>query len=188
MSNIHRSFSIYRLIGVLGFTAMVIFLAVMGGGAGFVHAPGIFIIFLSTFMLLLATFGHDYLKFLPDSFLTLFCIPVTPIPRYADICRFGSRYAIASSLITVFISYIGMLRHIDDPSSIGAGFSLIITPILYALILSEVVFVYLHKSYSDGEESNHPTPPIPMSILSILVYGAGALLLSFVTLYYAFIH
>ena len=166
---------------------MVVFLAVMGGGAGFVHAPGIFIIFLSTFMLLLATFGQDYLKFLPDSFLTLFCIPASPIPRYADICRFGSRYAIASSLIAVFISYIGMLQNLDDPSTIGAGFSLIITPILYALILSEVVFVYLHQSYSDGEESNH-TPPIPMSILSILIYGAGALFLSFVTLYYAFIH
>jgi flagellar motor component MotA len=186
MNSAQRQFSICRTLGVLGFSALVLLWIYMGGCVGFIHAPGLMFTFGGTFLLLLATFQQDFLKFIPDSFLTLFCTPAQSIPRYADICRFGGRYAMASSLIAVFISYIHMIREMDDPSTIGAGFSLRLTPILYALLLSEVLFVYLYKAYTDSDKNT--TPPVPMNNLGVILLAIGALAASFVTLYWVFIY
>ena len=143
-----------------------------GGGAGFVNLPAFMITFGFSFFLLLGTFGTDYLKFIPDSILTIFATPLEPIPRYADIARFGSRYSVAGAVIATLVGFIQMLRNLNDPSTIGLGMAVALLPMLYALVLSEVIFAMLYKVYSDGGEPKD-SPPLATITLAITLIALG---------------
>ena len=151
MGSPKRRFSLSRTVAVLGMLLLFGGAIVSGGGTGFIDLPSLLPTFGFTFFLLLGSFGVDFLKFIPDAIITLFMTPSTPLPRYAEIARFGSRYAVASAVIVTLLNFIQMLQNLDDPGMIGAGISITLLPILYALFLSEVIFALLYKVYADGE-------------------------------------
>lgn len=160
---------------------------VMGGGIGFLNAPALLFTGGLTFCLLLGTFGRDYLTFIPDSILTLFSTPAEPVPRYADIARHGSRYAMAGAVIGSLIGFMQLLRHLDCPSSIGVGLALTFLPILYGLLLSEVVFAWLYKAYADGTELAC-APPLGSRTLVLAAVVVGILIAVFLVMLLAFAH
>ena len=88
-----RKFSPSRLIGLGGVVFAVGGTIVAGGGwQTFLHIPSLAIICGITFFLLLACFGNDFLRFIPDSLATLVSTNAKPNPRFAEIALFGSRY------------------------------------------------------------------------------------------------
>jgi hypothetical protein len=61
-----RKFSPCRLIGLGGVLIVIVGVILIGGGAlMFIHIPSMAITFGITFFVLLATFGTDFLKFIP---------------------------------------------------------------------------------------------------------------------------
>ncbi len=177
-----RKFSLSRSIAVVLMLFPIGFLLTAVDGIGmFVNIPALLLTGGFVFLLLLGTFGTDFLKFLPDSILTLFSTPSQPIPRYADIARFGSRYAVAGAAIATFISFIQMLNNLSDPSGIGIAMASALAPILYALVLSEVFFAMLYKVYSDGGEPKD-SPPLATRTPAIAMIVLGALVASFVVM------
>lgn len=175
-----RKFAPGRLIALLG---LLLFGAtfVLMTPYGLMNIPTLLAVTGFPFFLLLATFGTDYLQFIPDSFATLVSNPSEPNERYAEICRYGSRYTLTGAAIFTVLGFIQMLSGMADPSSLAAGFSILLLPALYALILSEVFFTLLHKVYSDG--SAQPAAPLKRSGVAILIAVLGLVgLLFFATL------
>ena len=174
-----RRFSVSRTVAVLLALCLIGGTIALGGGAAeFVNIPAFLLTCGLTFLLLLGTFGSDFLKFLPDSILTLFATPSEPVPRYADIARFGSRYAIAGAAIATVVGLVQMLSNLSDPSSIGHGMAVSLQPILYALVLSEVIFALLYKVYSDGGEPED-SPPLAVRTLVIVLIGMAVFIATF---------
>jgi len=167
---VKRSFSIYHLVGTVGVLAIVILgIYINGSLLWFINIPSALTVIGITFFLLLGNFGTDFLKFIPDSFLTFFSKPSKPIPRYAEIAQFGSRYAVGAGILGTLIGLISMFCQMDDPSSLGPALGLALLTIFYALFLSEIYFAFLYKAYSDSEtQINKPLSNKPI-MLSFLV-------------------
>lgn len=163
-----RPLSATRTISLIGIILMLFMLFAICGYPHVIDATSAVFTFGGTFFLLLGTFGKDYLKFIPDSLLTLVSPPLEPSPRYADICRFGSRYIVATATITTFFYFIAMLQNLSDPQSLGMGLSIAILPTLYALIIAEVFFALLYKAYS-GEGEIDSTPPLSNKTIAIVL-------------------
>jgi len=102
--------------------------------------------------MLLATFGTDFLKFIPQSFLTFVSHTPEPNPRFAEIALHASRYIIGAGLIGTIIGLIQMLANLSDPSGIGAGMACALLTIFYAIIASEIFCAFLYKAYSAIKE------------------------------------
>ncbi len=165
-----RTFSIYHLVATAGVLAIVIFgIYINGSLLWFVNIPSALTVIGITFFLLLGNFGADFLKFIPDSFLTFFSKPVKPIPRYAEIAQFGSRYSVGAGILGTLIGLIQMFFQMDDPSSLGPALGIALLTIFYALFLSEIYFAFLYKAYTDGETHNNKPLSMKPTILSFLV-------------------
>ena len=168
-----RRFSLCRTIATLGISfILVFFIASGGGGSCFIHLPSMFITIGICFLLLLGTYGVEILKFIPDSLLTLFSTPAEPNARYAEIAVFGSRYVIAGGVICTLIGLIQMLRNLTSPEQIGAGMAVALLAPLYALFVSEFIFAFAYKAYSDetNESSGKPLP-VRNALLPLIIGG-----------------
>ena len=58
----------------------------------------------------------------------------------------GSRAALAMGLFWEMCSIVIMLMNMDDPSKVGPGMAMSILPLLYGIVLSEMVFVPIHAN------------------------------------------
>ena len=179
-----RTFAPSRLIALLGL-ALLGAASVLMCPCGLIYPPALLAVIGFPFFLLLATFGADYLRFIPDSFLTLLSNPPEPNARYAEICRCGSRYTLTGAAAFTVLGFIQMLSGMTDPTSLAAGFSILLLPALYALILSEVFFTLLYKVYSNDIEQQAAAPlkrngfTILMAVLALVGITASAALISF---------
>lgn len=149
-----RKISGYRLVASVGAAAVVIgALVATGGITTFVHVPSAMFVFGLTCALLLGSFGKDFLKFIPDSLLTLFSSPPAPVPRFAEIARFGGRYAVGAGVIAVIIGTVQTLRNVTDLRIIGIGLGTALISIFYASLASQIFFALMYKAYSDGDKT-----------------------------------
>ncbi len=181
-----RKFSPCRLIGLAGALFVLIGCIVVGGGAqSFIHIPSIVFVLGITFFALLATFGTDFLKFIPQSFLTFVSRSPEPKPKFAEIALFASRYLIGSGLIGMLIGLIQMLRNLESPEHIGAGMAVALLTVFYAIVVSEVFCAFLYRAYSaDGQTTqSNPLPlknaTLPAAITALILVTFFVLLTSF---------
>ena len=168
-----RRFSVCRTIATVGILFLVGFGIIDScGGWYFIHIPSMLITIGLCFLLLLGTYGVEFLKFIPDSLLTLFCTPAAPNPRYAEIAAFGSRYVIAGGVICTMIGLIQMLRNLNSPEDIGHGMAVALLAPLYALFISEFFFAFVYKAYSDeANESSGKPLPVRNALLPLIIVG-----------------
>jgi flagellar motor component MotA len=154
-----RKFSPCRLIGLAGVLIVIVGVILIGGGAlMFIHIPSMAITFGITFFVLLATFGTDFLRFIPQSILTLVCRNSKPNLRFAEISLFASRYVIGAGLIGMVIGLIQMLRNLSRPEEIGRGMAVALLTAFYAIVTSEIFCALLYKAYSEKDETTHSRP------------------------------
>lgn len=166
-----RKFSPYRLISVIGLAAIIVGSAIANDIAYFVFdISSIGLIVGITFFLLLGAFGKDFLKFIPDSFITLIYTPSKPNKKYAQIAKFAGRYVIGAATIATLIRMFYGFANLSAPESLGYNTIATLLPFFYALILSEIFFALIYKSYLDGNE-NETTPEFPLKkvTLSIII-------------------
>lgn len=105
-----RTFSLCRLTGLCGVVFVIVGSIFVGGGAmAFIHLPSLGFTCGIAFFLLLASFGTDFLRFIPDSVVTWFCSNSEPNPRFAEIALSGSRYVIGAGVTGTLIGMIQML-------------------------------------------------------------------------------
>ena len=181
-----RTFSPCRLIGFVGILFVLVWCIAMGGGVmAFIHIPSIAFILGIAFFALLATFGTDFLKFIPQSFLTFVSRNPEPNPRFAEIALFASRYLVGSGLIGMLIGLIQMLRNLSDPSSIGAGMAVALLTVFYAVIISEIFCAFLYKAYSAGDETTQ-SKPLPLKNAAVAATVTAMTLLAFFVLLTSF--
>jgi len=147
-------------------------------GDEFVHVPSMIIIFGLTFFLLLGTFQLDFLRFIPASLKMLCCTPRKPNPRFAEIARFASRYAIGMAVVSTSIELIIMLRSLDSPDMIGVAIAVALLPVLYAVILSEVFFALAYKTFSRQSEQEN-SKPLSAKGIALLMTVVGLILVRF---------
>ncbi|MCP4710807.1 MAG: hypothetical protein GY869_19460 [Planctomycetes bacterium] len=76
----------------------------------------------------------------------------------------GSRAALALGLFWELICIIIMLMNMDDPSAVGPGMAMSILPLVYGIVLSEMVFVPMHKNLmrSGPREKRKGLPQVGM--------------------------
>ena len=147
----HRRFSISHTLATGGITSLITVSVMMGGWGGFINFPSLMITLGIPFFLLLGNYGRDYLRFIPDSLLTLFSKPPAPNPRFAEIAILGSRYVVGAGVTGTLTGVIQMLRNTYEPSTIGSGVAVSLTTVLYAVVVSEFILTFLAKAYSEGE-------------------------------------
>jgi len=180
-----RRFSPYHMVGSLG-TMLVVLIAASAGSnvRALIYLPGAMLVFGLTFFTLLASFGHDLFEFIADAVLTLFSKPAAPVPRFAEIAKFGSRYAVGAGTIGMLILIMRMLRAAADPRSLVLGLVPPILTALYAVIASELLFAFFYKVYSDPDGGGD-TQPLPLREMALLVivflFVLSALLIIFLT-------
>ena len=181
-----RKFSPCRLIGLAGALFVLIGCIAIGGGwQTFIHIPSIGITLGITFFALLATFGTDFLRFIPQSFLTFVSRSPEPNPKFAEIALFASRYLIGSGLIGMLIGLIQMLRNLESPQHIGAGMAVALLTVFYAIVISEVFCAFLYRAYSADEQTTKTNPlpltnvTLPAGITALVLVTFFALLTSF---------
>lgn len=171
------TFSIYRTIATVGIFLILTFYISLTGDV-VVHVPSMIIIFGLTFLLLLGTFQLDFLRFIPASLKTLCCTPRKPNPRFAEIARFASRYAIGMAVIGILIALIYMLRSLDIPDAIGLSIAVALLPVLYAVILSEVFFALAYKAFSSQSDQEN-SRPLSAKGIALLMAVVGLILVRF---------
>lgn len=169
-SKTHK-FSYYRLIAILGLSAIILASAAATGIFDLIcEMSSIGLIVGITFFMLLGIFGQDFLKFIPDSFLTLFCTPSMPNKKYAEIARTASRYVITAAAIATATRIFNSLQNLSCPESLGINTIAVSLPFFYALIISEIFFAFLYKSYSGEDDSiKEPYAPFNKSTISIII-------------------
>ncbi len=179
-------FSPCRLIGLLGVLIIIAGTTVAGGSAlAFIHVPSIVFICGVTFFVLLATFGTDFLKFIPQSILTFISCNTKPNPRFAEIALFASRYIIGAGLIGLLIGLVQMLQNLSDPESLGMGMAVALLTVFYAIVISEIFCAFLYKAYSDGDEVAH-SKPLPLRNAATAAIGTALTLIVFFVLLTSF--
>ena len=148
-----RRFSLCRLIATLGILCVIVGVIVLAGESPFllVHPPSAMTVSGITFFLLLGTYGTDFLRFIPDSVLTLFCSPLKPNPRFAAIAKSGMVYAIGAGLTGTLIGIIVVLKKLEDPSQIGPGIAFALFSMLLAVVLSQIFFAFVYDAYRPRE-------------------------------------
>ena len=158
-----RTFSPCRLIGLMGVLIVISGCILIGTGARmFVNFPSLAIVFGIAFFALLATFGMDFLKFIPQSLLTFVSSTPEPNAGFAEIALFTSRYIIGAGLIGMIIGLIQMLSNLSDPSGIGVGMATAMLTPFYAIVTSEIFCAFLYKAYSTGDRCKQ-SKPLPLN-------------------------
>jgi len=176
------TFSLSRLIANLCIAGLILCAVWMGGGMGiFLNIPAVMLTLGVTFFLLLATYGEDFVRFVPDAALTFLGLSTGPNARFADIARSGSRFVIGAGAIATVIGYVKMLATLDDPSQIGMGMAVAMLAILYALLLSEIVFAFLYEAYRPRDGDEQPSP-LPYRSVGIGAAVVGMLMILFLML------
>ena len=180
-----KKFSFCRLIGLAGAMFLIGGAIAVGAGAGmFINLPSLAITLGVTFFMLLAAFGKDFLRFIPDGLATLICTPQEPNPRFAEIAGHGARYVIGAGVIGTMIGMIQMLSNLSDPSGLGVGMATCLLTIFYAIITSELLFAYLHKSYSQGNKIE-TTKPLPARNIAIPGIVTSILMIAFLIMLFS---
>jgi len=179
-------FSPCRLIGLAGVLIVIVGALVAGGSAlAFVHIPSIVFTFGVTFFILLATFGVDFLRFIPQSMLTFISCNAKPNPRFAEIALFASRYVIGAGLVGLLIGLVQMLQNLSNPADLGAGMAVALLTVFYAIIISEVFCAFLYKAYSEGNEVTH-SKPLPLKNAGTAAIATALTLIVFFVLITSF--
>ncbi len=162
-----RTFSPCRLIGLMGVLIVISGCIAIGTGARmFINLPSLAMVFGVAFFALLATFGMDFLKFMPQSLLTFVSSTPEPNPGFAEIALFTSRYIIGAGLIGMIIGLIQMLSNLEDPSGIGVGMATALLTPFYAIITSEIFCAFLYKAYSTGDQCRQ-SKPLPLKNVTL---------------------
>jgi flagellar motor component MotA len=181
-----RKFSPCRLIGLTGVMFIIIGCIAVGTGAPlFINLPSLAIVFGIAFFALLATFGIDFLKFIPESIRNFVSTNPQPNPRYAQIALFMSRYIVGAALIGMIIGLIQMLSNLSDPSDIGEGMATALIVPFYALIVSEIFCAFLYRIYSDGDNSPQ-TKPLPLKNIGVPAAVTALVLIAFMVMLLSF--
>jgi type III secretory pathway component EscS len=153
-----RQFSLRHTVATCGASLFVLGAVVAGGGAGFFNVPSLLITLGLPFFLLFGIHGSTFLGFLVDGALTLFSEP----PKrdlnktYQQIILQFCRFTFGAGVLGTLIAFIQMLRNLEDPSSIGMGFSVALLTVLYALLASEVYLAFLYFAYAEKPETPQP--------------------------------
>ena len=181
-----KKFSPCRLIGLIGVIFIIVgAIAVGAGWQIFINPVSLMFALGITFFLLLATFGKDFLKFIPDCLIMLVSTCENPNPRLAEIAAFGSRYVVGAGVIGALIGLIQMLSNLSSPESIGVGMATALIVPFYAIVVSEIFFAYLYKAYSDGSktEKNESLSlrniALPSIVVALMLIAFFALLIAF---------
>lgn len=183
--NQDKKFSPCRLIGLIGVLFLIVGSIAVGAGATmFINIPSAVITLGITFFMLLAAFGTDFLRFIPDGLATLVCTPGKPNPRFAEIAAHGARYVVGAGIIGTMIGIIQMLSNLSNPSGLGVGMACALLTIFYAIITSELLFAYLHKAYSDGSETE-TTKPLPVRNIGMPAAVTSILMIAFLIMLYS---
>jgi flagellar motor component MotA len=170
-------FSACRTIATAGVSFIVAgTLNASGDAMIFIHIPSFMFVCGICFFLLLGSFGADFLKFIPASFMSLAFSPSRPSPRYAEIAKFGSRYVIAGGVISGLLGVIITMQNLFDPASLGMGMAVSLIAPFYAVLASELFFALVYKAFSDSPPSDSETKPLPLINLIILVIVFSAAL------------
>ncbi len=177
-TNSNWKFSIYRLIVTAGIFILALPLLLERDLFSFIHIPSVVGFFGLTFLLLLGTFEADFLRFIPASLATLCFIPRQPNPKFAEIARFASRYAIGVAAIYTLVGLIGMVRNLSTPDQIGAGIAVALMPALYGIILSEAFFALAYKAFS-GRSDQESSKPLSAKGIALLMAVVGLILVRF---------
>jgi len=184
VADTRRRICVYRLVAWVGVVVLLAAVVVPGGQwQALVDAPVFAFTLGVTFFLLLATFGGEFLRFIPDALRTLVCVSPEPNPRFADIARFGSRYVVGVGSIGVLIGLMRTLCSLADVSQIGPHMATAILSALYAVVVSEFFFVFLHKAYSGDGRTETAEPlslrnlALPLAIVGLVLVLCLALLL-----------
>ena len=176
-----RQFSIGHTVATLGVALLISMCVIMGGWHGFMNAPSLIVVLGFPFFLLVGNYGRDFLRFIPDAFLTLFFKPAAPNPRFAEIAVQGSRYVMAAGVTGTLIGAIQMLHNMNDLSTIGSGLAVSLITILYAVVVSEFVMAFLAKAYSEGE-SLPVQARLNRSMVLVISMVIGVVALCFLTI------
>jgi flagellar motor component MotA len=118
-----------------------------------IDIPSFVFVFGITFFMLLANFGKDFLKFIPDSILSISSTP-QPNERYAEIAKYGNWYAITAGVIGTILNMIFFFQGLDDPCRIGMGMGVSLLCFFYGLMLAELYFAYQYRTYLGGNTYN----------------------------------
>ena len=137
-----RCFSISRTAGTLGAIALLCCVNWMEGIEihAFFRLSSFLLVVGIPFFLLLSGYGTSFLAFVPDACKTFFTLSDTPNPKFAEIARSGSQYAIAAGVIGTVFGLIAMLSNLADAGSMGPAIAAAFLAMLYGVILSECVF------------------------------------------------
>ncbi|MBN2686146.1 MAG: hypothetical protein JXR40_12760 [Pontiellaceae bacterium] len=140
MSKIKRRISKYRFIGWSGVILLTIGAVFAAGGYGFFNLPVLLLTNGITFLLLLATYGNDFLRFIPDSIKSLIFENPAPSPTFAKIAKAGRRYVIGAGFTAILIGLIQILGNSHESAVTGDSIAIALLPLLYAVITSEFFF------------------------------------------------
>lgn len=173
-----RRFSAMHTAGTLGTIGVIVIAIGMDGGElhSFIKGSSLLLVIGIPFCMLLGGFGKAFLAFIPDAFKTLFTKPSSPNPTYAEIARYGSRYAVGAGAIGTVFGLIHMMGQISSPESMGPAIAMSFIAVLYAMLLSELFFPFLCRAYM-GPTSESTTGPGPLSRKGLGLLSGVALLL-----------
>ncbi|MBI3986488.1 MAG: flagellar basal body-associated FliL family protein [Lentisphaerae bacterium] len=183
-----RRFSAMHTAGTLGTIGAIVIAIGMDGAEirSFIKLSAFLLVVGVPFFMLLGGFGKVFLAFIPDAFRTLFAKPATPNPTYAEIARYGSRYAVGAGVIGTVFGLIHMMGEISSPESMGPAIAMAFISVLYALLLSELFFPFLYRAYmGPTAESTTGSGPLSRKGLGLLSGVALLLLLTVFVMMYA---
>lgn len=139
------------------------------------------------------TLGLLFMNFTAGEILRALLLPVRRngklAPEELAVCescmRAGARAALSAGTIGLFVGLIGMLKNLSDVSSIGPNMAAALRSVLYAIILSEAVFIPLAETARRRRGSPTPSPGelggrthlLTMLFLSLAAIGCYGFLL-----------
>jgi flagellar motor component MotA len=141
-----------RLIGTLGLLIVIGVACFYCGGWNVVCVQAILYVFGTTFLLLLGTFGKDFIEFLTKVMATMFSVrPQEHSAKFAEIAQHGTRYALGAGAFGAIVGTIQIVQsYLSSPSDMGVGIAVALLSVFYSVTLSQVLFVFLNGVYLSG--------------------------------------
>lgn len=155
-------FSICRTISTFVILFIIVASIMVGTSSNlFINVPQLLIPIGLCFFMMLAVYGIEYLKFIPHSLRILFCMPLEPNQRFAQIALFGSRSVIGAGLIGMVIGIIQLLSNLAGPWGLGYGMAISLVCPFYTIVISEVFFAIVYQSFKDAKTQPKSNTTLP---------------------------
>ncbi len=157
-------FSICRTISTVAIIFILVrIISAASSSQIFLNIRPLFIPIGLCFFMMLAVYEIEFLKFIPHTLRILFCKPLEPNPRLAQIALFGSRSAIGAGLIEMLVALIQMLRNLSDPSGIGIGMAASLICPFYAIVISELFFGIVYQTFKNTQIKAKDIDTLPLT-------------------------